>query len=328
MLRAAVEENLDVIADRPRVALRAGRFVFLWLRTVWVVALPLGVIVALAVIAQWSVAAPPTPAVALMASPRMRPATAVAPADPEVLSQRFSADALALAVRRVIVDAGHGGSNLGTRSASGLFEKDLTLDIADRVRRLLVERGLDAIPTRTGDDTLSLQERAATANAKRGDIFVSFHLNALQPASARGIETYYLGPSDSPERDALAAAENQHSGYSLADMRAMLDQIYAGARRDESRRLARAVQRALVTRLQKVDPAITNRGVKTAPFIVLVATDMPAILAEVSALSNAAEAEAVGTAQYRQTVSEALVVGIQTFIDQPYAHVSEKDGLQ
>ncbi len=103
----------------------------------------------------------------------------------------------------------------------------------------------------------------------------------------RGIETYYLGPSNSPELDAIAAAENQHSGYSLSDLRSLLEKIYMDARRDESRRLADSVQRALVRTMRKAEPALTDRGVKTAPFVVLLATEMPAILAEVSCLSNA-----------------------------------------
>ena len=116
-------------------------------------------------------------------------------------------------------------------SAEGLLEKDLTLDIAERVRTLVTTRGFEVVMTRSADETLSLQQRAAVANGRRGDIFVSIHLNSLRPTSARGIETFYLGPSDGPEPDAIAAAENQHSGYSLADMRVMLERIYTDARR-------------------------------------------------------------------------------------------------
>ena len=255
------------------------------------------------------------------------PAMSGTPAAPsEVLDGALRADVLALGVRRVIIDAGHGGGNPGTRSAAGTFEKDVTLDIAERLRRLVVHGGLEAIMTRTADSTLSLQQRADLANGQRGDIFVSIHLNSFQAAATRGIETYYLGLSDGPEPDAVAAAENQHSGYSLADMRHLLDKIYADARRDESRRLADAVQRSLVQTLQKTEPALTNRGVKTAPFVVLVATEMPAVLAEVSCLSNASEAQRLNTPEYRQTIAEALEVGIRTFVNQ--AHVNEPERTQ
>lgn len=235
----------------------------------------------------------------------------------DALSRTVNPGVLELGVRRVVLDAGHGGDNLGTASATGLQEKDLTLDIAERTREALVAQKFEVVMTRTSDASVSLQERAAIANAKHGDIFVSIHLNSLQPASAKGIETFYLGPSDDPEHDAIAAKENQHSGYSLSDMRSLLERIYADARRDESRRLAEAVQHSMVRTMRQVDPALTNRGVKMAPFVVLVATDMPAILAEVACLSNAGEAEQLNTPGYRQTLAEALAAGIRAFANRP-----------
>ena len=255
------------------------------------------------------------------------PAMPLAPTEPaDVLNGVLRADVLALGVRRVVIDAGHGGTNPGTRSAAGAFEKAITLDIAERLRWLVEQSGLEAVMTRTADSTLSLQQRAELANGQRGDIFISIHLNSFEPSTTRGIETYYLGLSDGPEPDALAAAENQHSGYSLTDMRHLLDRIYADARRDESRRLAEAVQRSLVHTLRQTEPALTNRGVKTAPFVVLVATEMPAVLAEVSCLSNASEAARLNTPEYRQTIAEALEAGIQTFVNQ--AHVNEPERTQ
>jgi N-acetylmuramoyl-L-alanine amidase len=160
---------------------------------------------------------------------------------------------------------------------------------------------------------LSLRQRAASATGQRGDIFLSIHLNSIQPSSSCGVETYYLGPSNDAERNAIAARENEQPGYSLSDMRSLLERIYADARRDESRRLAQAVQEALMRTLRKSDPALTDRGVKMAPFVVLVATEMPAILAEVSCLSNTAEAQRLSTAQHRETLAEALVLGIHAF---------------
>jgi N-acetylmuramoyl-L-alanine amidase len=189
-----------------------------------------------------------------------------------------------------------------------------------------VQRGFEAVMTRTADETRSLLERAATANRRHGDIFVSIHLNSLRPSSVRGIETYYLGPSEGPEFDVIAAAENRHSGYSQSDIRSLLEKIYTDARRDESRRLAESVQRALVLNLRKTAPAITNRGVKMAPFVVLVATEMPAIVAEVSSLSNEDDARHLKTAEYRQTIAEALVSGIQTFAYGSHVSATERRG--
>src|SRR6185295_7783467 len=153
-----------------------------------------------------------------------RPAPPAVP-DPSALRETFPPKVLALSVRRIIIDAGHGGENLGTSSAAGLQEKAVTLDIASRLRQVMDARGFETVMTRERDQTLSLQQRAGIANDRRGDIFVSIHLNYLEPRSARGIETYYLGPSAAPESDAVAARENQHSGYSMADMRTLLDAI-------------------------------------------------------------------------------------------------------
>src|SRR5262249_45298679 len=157
-----------------------------------------------------------------------------------------------------------------------------TADIAERVGRLVVQRHFEAVMTRSTDESVSLLQRAAIANGRQGDIFVSIHLNSFQPSSVCGVETYFLGPTKEPDRVVLAARENEQSGYSLSDMRLLFERIYSDARREESRRLAEAVQRALMRSLRSDDPALTDRGVKMAPFVVLVATDMPAILAEVS----------------------------------------------
>lgn len=326
LLAGAFEDNISTIEDRlhPRLRLR-----FQFLRRGWPVLASASV--ALAMIAAFRsatastvVVSPPQPGlpVGRMATAPSVPSTTGEPT--KVLEGVLPASVLALGVRRVIIDAGHGGTNPGTQSAEGIFEKQITLDIAERLRWLVVQRGLEAIMTRTADSTLSLQQRAELANGQRGDIFVSIHLNSFQAPTTRGIETYYLGLSDGPEPDALAAAENQHSGYSLTDMRHLLDRIYADARRDESHRLADAVQQSLMHTLRKTEPALTDRGVKTAPFVVLVATEMPAILAEVSCLSNASEATRLNTPEYRQTIAEALEAGIQTFINQAHGNESER----
>ena len=127
------------------------------------------------------------------------------------------------------------------------------------------------------------------------------------------METYYLGPTEDPVALQLAAQENHDSGYSLADFRRLLDRIYLSVRRDESRRLAETVQQTLVTSLRPKHPALVNRGVKTAPFAVLVGTEMPAILAEVACLSNAAKAQLLATPQYRQAIAQALFQGIRAY---------------
>jgi N-acetylmuramoyl-L-alanine amidase len=327
MLKSAVQDNADTIAGRLPTPLRPTRRLLpVWARQAWTLAVSISIIVGSALLAHRSLEAQPVPVSPPTSESAPQPIVEVPPEsvpDLSLLTRPLHPRALALGVRRIILDAGHGGTHLGTVSTSGLQEKDVTLDLAERAKRLLVAQGFEVVLTRAGDDTLSLKQRATAANQTRGDIFVSIHLNSLEPASVRGIETFYLGPGEAPEHEAIAENENQHSGYSLADLRTLLDNIYVDARRDESKRLAQSVQDAIVRRLKTTDAAITDRGVKTAPFVVLVATDMPAILAEVSCLSNAEEAERLGTDAYRQTIAEALVLGIQSFVDKKPHRVGE-----
>ena len=326
LLSAAVQENADTIADRIPSPLRPARR-WLGLCAYWarLTVVPCAILIIAIVVTRWSTAAQPAMATSTDGPPTLPGAAppAVSTPDLSLLGRPLPARALQLGVRRVVLDAGHGGDHDGTASASGLLEKDITFDLADRARRLLIDRGFEVVLTRTADTTLSLKERAATANQERGDIFVSIHLNALGAETAHGVETFYLGPSEHPDHDAVASAENEHSGYSLADLRTQLDRIYLDARRDESKRLAQSVQDAVFRRLRKTDPSLDDRGVKTAPFVVLVATDMPAILAEVSCLSNPDEAERLGTSTHRQAIAEALVKGIQAFSEQQ-SHPTEQ----
>jgi len=217
-----------------------------------------------------------------------------------------------LAVHRVVVDAGHGGADFGA-SGSGLAEKNLTLDIAKRLRARLEAGGFHATMTRGNDRRLSLRERVQHANQAHADLFISVHINWFDLPAIRGVETYYLGATEDPELMALAQRENRESGYALGDLRQLLDGVYADLRQDESRRLASRVQRSLYRSLLPVSPELRDRGVKTAPFVVLVATEMPAILAEVSCLSNAHEAERLARPRYRDHIADALYAGIESY---------------
>jgi N-acetylmuramoyl-L-alanine amidase len=227
--------------------------------------------------------------------------------------QPVDAAVFPLAVHKIVIDAGHGGASTGTRTPQGMLEKELTLDIADRLRRLLAEQSFQVVMTRDRDRDVSLRQRGALANQAGADIFVSIHLNWIANRRSRGVETYYMGPTDDPYLTRLAAAENRESGYSLADMRRLLDRIYEGVRQDKSRRLAETVQSALFQSLGKTSPEVQDRGVKTAPFIVLLSTDMPAILAEVSSMSNEEEARLLTKPLYRQYIAEALAKGIRAY---------------
>jgi len=225
----------------------------------------------------------------------------------------LSREAFPLPVRKIVLDPGHGGINSGASGPDGLLEKDLTLDISLRLEKLLVEEGFAVDLTRRSDLAISLEERAVFANRERGDIFVSVHLNWIDIREIRGVETFYLGPTDDPYLTELAASENRGSGYSLADFKQLVEQVYANARQDDSERLASEVQRSLYTALRRISPNLRDRGVKRAPFVVLTGTEMPAILAEVSCLSNEDEARLLKLPEYRDYIAEALFQGVHTY---------------
>jgi N-acetylmuramoyl-L-alanine amidase len=191
-----------------------------------------------------------------------------------------------LRIKRVVIDPGHGGDDPGARSRSGLEEKDVTLDIALRLRGLLSAAGFEVVMTRERDVFISLRDRVRLANRIEGDLFMSIHVNSIPQPTRRGVETYFLGPTDDPHVERLAGAENSASGYALADFRTLLERVYVDMRSDESRRLADAVQRKLFAALRRTNPRLEDRGVKQAPFVVLIDTSMPSVLAEVSCVSS------------------------------------------
>jgi N-acetylmuramoyl-L-alanine amidase len=220
-----------------------------------------------------------------------------------------------LSVRTIAIDPGHGGRDGGTSLQFGMLEKDLTLDLGMRLAEILRGAGLRAILTREQDHEISLADRADAANTARADLFVSIHVNWLPDRSARGFETYYLGHSDDPFLNRLAAAENRDSGFTVADTRSLLEAIYTNVRRTESRRLAEAVQGSLFDVLRTKNDDVVSRGVMSAPFVVLVATEMPAILAEVACLSNEGEARLLAIPGYRQQIAQGLADGILRYAD-------------
>jgi N-acetylmuramoyl-L-alanine amidase len=323
MIRQAVQENLDGIeGQRRRHRPRTSYHLLTAARVLFFLGLPAALFASTYVLAnaatEWrqsdgpvaSSAVAPRPAVAFEQAEIVPPADA-----PGSFSAPKAIDrsVLPLALRTVVLDPGHGGDNEGTRSPTGLVEKEVTLDIARRLGDLLTAGGYQVVLTRREDTSLSLRQRAELANRQRGDIFVSIHVNWLENRGLRGLETFYLGPTDDPFLEALAARENQQSGYSLADLKDILQQVYAGVRQEESRRLAEQVQRSLFDALSQVNDSVRDRGVKSAPFGVLTRTEMPAILAEVSSVSNEVEARLLMTPIYRQYLAEALYRGIESY---------------
>jgi N-acetylmuramoyl-L-alanine amidase len=219
-----------------------------------------------------------------------------------------------LTVKKVVLDPGHGGNDSGAR-AQGVWEKEITLEIARDLRGLLKRAQYDVAMTRDTDAFVSLRQRAQIANVERADLFVSIHVNSVPSQECHAVETYYLGAADDPRAEQLAGKENHESGYQLADFRRLLEGVYVNIRQAESRKLAQTVQQELVAVLGDKNPAIRDKGVRSAPFLVLVATESPGILAEVSCLSNDEEAGRLANSAYRQRIARALFHGIHEYAE-------------
>jgi N-acetylmuramoyl-L-alanine amidase len=317
LLRDLVQQNVDLIHGR---AFRRHRSRDLWRYATRIASLAVLSVALFGSSRLISTMGEPGTAVAAAMAPALaavRPAPVAKQLEGPPLPPPEPVDAAVfpLAVRKIAIDAGHGGAATGTRTPQGVLEKDLTLDIARRLQRVLEKQSFEVFLTRQGDHHVSLAQRGALANRAGADIFVSIHVNWLENRRSRGVETYYLGPTDDPYLTRLAAAENRESGYSLADMRQLLERIYAGVRQEKSRKLAESVQDALFHSLDELSPEMEDRGVKAAPFIVLLATEMPAVLAEVSSLSNDEEARLLTKPLYRQYIAEALARGIGAYAD-------------
>ena len=194
-----------------------------------------------------------------------------------------------------------------------LFRSQRQILLAQRARLLLEAAGFEVVMTRDQDRNVDLRERAEFANRSVGDVFLSIHLNWIE--GRRGVETYYLGAAADPALSQLAAAENGESGYSMSDLRRLLDGVYTHLRGAESRDLAESVQHELHRELAEVTPELRDRGVKTAPFVVLINTEMPAILTEVSDLADAREVALLRSSAYRDRIAGALAAGVRRYAD-------------
>jgi N-acetylmuramoyl-L-alanine amidase len=209
---------------------------------------------------------------------------------------------------RIVLDAGHGGWDLGTVGRQGLLEKDLVLDVTQRLGRLLQARlGSEVMFTRSGDSYLPLDQRADFANQTQADLFISVHANYSSSAASRGVETYYTNLFSAPG----AREVEKHDDGTFAKLTPV--SLSAGGlheKIEESRRLAASVQRSLYATLAASSPDIRNRGIKDSAFAVLTGTTMPAILTEISFVSSPADERNLQSATYRQQIAEALYKGI------------------
>lgn len=223
---------------------------------------------------------------------------------------------LALGVRRIVLDAGHGGKDPGALGyLKGVKEKDITLQIAKRVARKLRERhGYEVLMTRDSDRFLTLEERTAFANTKNADLFISIHTNAHRKRDAHGIETYFLNLATDDDAIRVAAMENATSTKNISDLQTILSDLMQNAKINESSRLASNVQTAMYGNLKKRYRQIKNLGVKQAPFYVLLGAQMPAILVETSFISNPRECKRLVDPKYQDRLADAIVDGVKGYI--------------
>jgi len=221
---------------------------------------------------------------------------------------------LGLKIGRIVIDPGHGGHDTGTIGPHGLREKDLVLDVGLRLRKLLEEKaGAEVIMTRSDDTFIPLEERTAIANQKDADLFVSIHANASRDASARGVETYYLNFTSDPRALEVAARENATSEQSVHQLQDLVKKIVLTEKIKESQVFAGDVQHSIY-RLTSAGTGQGDRGVKRAPFVVLIGANMPSILAEISFLSNPYDERQLRKPDYRQKIAEALYQGIYRYV--------------
>src|SRR3979411_2261721 len=237
-------------------------------------------------------------------------------ARPTAVGDRSLTRALGLKIGKIVIDAGHGGHDTGTIGPNGLLEKDVVLDVAKRLGRLLETRlGAEVIYTRQDDTFIPLETRTAIANRERAALFISIHANSSRDSDARGVETYYLNFTSNPEALEVAARENAVSEKSIYELQDLVKKIALKEKIEESREFAADVQQSLHSGLALKSPAIRNRGVKKAPFIVLIGANMPSILAEISFVSNPSDEHRLETAEYRRRIAESLYRGIAKYVN-------------
>jgi N-acetylmuramoyl-L-alanine amidase len=236
-------------------------------------------------------------------------------ADVTAAGERSLVRTLGLKIGRIVIDPGHGGHDSGTTGPGGIEEKQVVLDVSLRLGKLLRQRlGADVIFTRDNDTFIPLETRTAIANKAQADLFLSIHANSSPDSSARGVETYYLNFTTSPDALEVAARENAVSDESIHELSDLVKKITLKDKIDESREFAADVQKSLYDNLEEGNPGLRDRGIKKAPFVVLIGANMPSILAEISFLTNSDDARQLQQPAYRQRIAESLYRGVSRYI--------------
>jgi N-acetylmuramoyl-L-alanine amidase len=231
---------------------------------------------------------------------------------------------LGLKIGRIVLDPGHGGHDTGTVGPGGLMEKDLVLQVAQELKKLLEERlGAGVMLTRTDDTFVSLEERTAIANQHQADLFVSIHANSSSARSTSGTETYYLDFARSNSEREVAARENATTVRNIHDLENLVKKIAQADKSTESRELAALIQKRLYTGAQQLIPSTRNRGVRSAPFVVLIGANMPSILTELAFLSNPRDERVLQRNENCELLAKALFSGIEGYIKTLGSSVSQ-----
>lgn len=236
-------------------------------------------------------------------------------AQPRADGDRSLIRALGLKIGKIVIDPGHGGHDTGTIGPGGLEEKDVVLDVSRRLGKLLESKlGAEVVYTRHDDTFIPLETRTAIANQEQADLFVSIHANSSRDPDARGVETYYLNFTSSPDALEVAARENAVSEKTVYQLQDLVKKIALREKIEESQEFADDVESSLHAGLAAKNPGLRDRGVKKAPFIVLIGANMPSILAEISFVSNPGDEKRLRSPEYRQRIAESLYRGIAKYV--------------
>lgn len=250
------------------------------------------------------------------AAPSPRPPAPERQAKPASEAAASMTRALGLKIRRIVLDPGHGGHDQGTAGPTGLTEKEVVLDIALRLGQLLTdELGSEVIYTRRDDRFIPLEERTKIANDSRADLFLSIHANSSPIKSVSGVETFFLSFTTAKDALETAARENASSDLGVFELRDLLQKIALKEKVNESREFATRINTALYRGWYNQAANVRNRGVKRAPFVVLIGANMPSVLAEIGFLSNSRDEKELRKPEVRQKVAEALCKGITQYAD-------------
>lgn len=221
-----------------------------------------------------------------------------------------------LGVKTIVIDPGHGGRDPGAIGARGTMEKEITLDVALKLKARLVELGrYKVLLTRESDRTLSLADRVQFARNNQADLFISVHVNSFPNETINMIETYYFGAPLNSETILLAEQENKESHFSVGELDSIIQDFGNTLKRQESAKLAAAIQTSLFKNIRYQDARVRNFGVKMAPFVVLSQIEVPSVLVEISCITKVEEEEKMALSQYRSKVASYIEEGVVTYLE-------------